>query len=173
MQETLDTLLKWWTRAQQWLDGFVVWAQARVGLTTVLFAVMAAGGVLVLMIGLFSTRRVNLNGEAARLAGVDLDRLGHCLPAERSCAFLAWRRYPAGVAAAGDRTGTTRRIRALPVAQIQPLAADAPFYAPPLPVRCHGFLHVRIQHFWRSQLVGSRIQSPPSNYVDRFQARPG
>ena len=29
MQDTLDTLLKWWAWAQQHLDSFVVWAQAR------------------------------------------------------------------------------------------------------------------------------------------------
>jgi Flp pilus assembly protein TadB len=79
----MDDIFNAMTRWVEWLQGKVVpamvWLRASVGIETVIFGVVAAGGMLITLIGLLSVRRVNLLGEAAHLEGIRepgaLDRL--------------------------------------------------------------------------------------------------
>ncbi|NJM39296.1 MAG: hypothetical protein HC853_00285 [Anaerolineae bacterium] len=70
MQDILNLLDQWWQRLQDLVLPALYWMRARIGVETATTAVIAAGGMLILLIGLFSTKRVNLHGEAAHLEGV-------------------------------------------------------------------------------------------------------
>ena len=79
MDDILNTITRWIEWLQNRVAPTVVWLRASVGIETVIFGVVAAGGMLITLIGLLSVRRVNLLGEAAHLEGIHepgaLDRL--------------------------------------------------------------------------------------------------
>jgi Flp pilus assembly protein TadB len=70
MQDILNSLLQRLQQLQDLVLPTLYWFRARVGIETATTAVIAAGGMLILLLGLFSTKRVNLLGEAAHLEGV-------------------------------------------------------------------------------------------------------
>ena len=79
MQDFLHQLQHLLQSIQDAILPSLYWARARIGIQTVTLAVISAGGMLILLLGVFSTKRVNLHGEAAHLEGVrepgPLDRL--------------------------------------------------------------------------------------------------
>jgi hypothetical protein len=54
----------------QQLDELLALMRARISPVTAIAAVMAAGGIVVMLVGLLSVRRISLDEEAARISGI-------------------------------------------------------------------------------------------------------